>query len=165
MVQPPWTVISQWQPPPYNSQILISPKCSFAIYLRPVVQSIVSLMSSLRGQLVKCFRLYNKIHWYFLLKKWERLLHCKSFSHFFNKKYWHISDISVWKFNETLTNDVVSFEQLGPDLSIKVTSQQHQLICCPIGGCCTEVELYSNMAWFEITHSLQSARYSPKTLQ
>ena len=31
---------------------------------------------------------------------------------FFNKKYWHILDISVWNFNETLTNDVFSFEQL-----------------------------------------------------
>ena len=36
-------------------------------HLGPVVQSIVSLMSS----------------------------HCKSFSHFFNKKYWIISDIKV----------------------------------------------------------------------
>ena len=49
-----------------------------------------------------------------LLKNCEKLLHCKSFSHFFNKKYRHISSINVWKFNETLTNDVVSFEQPGP---------------------------------------------------
>ena len=47
-------------------------------------------------------------HWNFLLKKWE------SFSNFFNKKYWQISDIKVWNLNETLTNDVVSFEQPGP---------------------------------------------------
>ena len=33
-----------------------------------------------------------------------------------NKKYWQISDINVWNFNETLTNDVVSFEQPGPGL-------------------------------------------------
>ena len=33
---------------------------------------------------------------------------------FFNKKYWQILDISVWNFNETLTNDIVSFEQPGP---------------------------------------------------
>ena len=43
-------------------------------FLGPVVQSIVSLTSSLRGQLVKCFtlsvfRLYNQIRIYFLLKK------------------------------------------------------------------------------------------------
>ena len=36
--------------------------------------------------------------------------------HFFNKKYWHIWDIKVWNFNETITNDVVSFEQPDPDL-------------------------------------------------
>ena len=35
---------------------------------------------------------------------------------FFNKKYWEISDINVWNFNETLTYDVVSFEQLGPGI-------------------------------------------------
>ena len=33
---------------------------------------------------------------------------------FFNKKYWHIWEINLWKFNETLTNDIVSFEQPGP---------------------------------------------------
>ena len=44
-------------------------------------------------------------------------MHCKSLVQklltFFNKKYWHISDINVGNFNETLTNDVVSFEQPG----------------------------------------------------
>ena len=35
---------------------------------------------------------------------------------FFQQKYWHIWDINVWNFNETLTNDIVSFEQPGPDL-------------------------------------------------
>ena len=35
---------------------------------------------------------------------------------FFNKKYWHIIDINVWNLNETFTNDIVSFEQPGPDL-------------------------------------------------
>ena len=43
----------------------------------------------------------------------------KSFSHFLNKKYWRkkywrILDINVWNFNETLTNDIVSFEQPVP---------------------------------------------------
>ena len=41
----------------------------------------------------------------------------QKFSHFFNQKYWHISDINIWNFNETLTNNVVGFEQPGPDLS------------------------------------------------
>ena len=33
--------------------------------------------------------------------------------HFFNKKYWHIWEINIWNFNETLTNNVVNFEQPG----------------------------------------------------
>ena len=35
---------------------------------------------------------------------------------FFQQKYWCISDINIRNFNETLTNDVVSFEQPGPDV-------------------------------------------------
>ena len=85
------------------------------IHQGPVVQSIVSLTSSLSGQLVKCFMTLQPKTLIFCVEKWEKLLHCKSFSHFFNKKYWHILDINVWNFNETLTNDVVSFEQPGPD--------------------------------------------------
>ena len=45
----------------------------------PVVQNLVSLMSSLRPQLVKL------ILSYFLLIKCENPLHCKGFSHFINK--------------------------------------------------------------------------------
>ena len=80
-------------------------ECQTAKHQGPVVQSIISLTSSLRGQLLSVLQLYNQICWNFLLKKWE-----KSFSHFFNKKYWCNSDINIWNFNETLTNDVVSFE-------------------------------------------------------
>ena len=32
------------------------------------------------------------------------------------QKYWIISCNNVWNFNETLTNDVVSFKQPGPGL-------------------------------------------------
>ena len=34
---------------------------------------------------------------------------------FFQQKYWRILDISNRNFNETLTNDIVSFEQPGPE--------------------------------------------------
>ena len=37
---------------------------------------------------------------------------------FFNIKYWHISDTNIQNFKETLTNNVVSFEQLDPDLHL-----------------------------------------------
>ena len=38
---------------------------------------------------------------------------------FFQQKYWQISDINVLNFNDTLTNDVVSFEQPGPGQETK----------------------------------------------
>ena len=39
----------------------------------------------------------------------------KSYSHFFSKKFQHICVSLDVNFNELLTNDIVSFEQLGPD--------------------------------------------------
>ena len=41
-------------------------------------------------------------------------MHCKSYSHFCSKKFQHICVSLNVNFNESLTNDVVSFEQLGP---------------------------------------------------
>ena len=41
---------------------------------------------------------------------------CKSYSHLFSKKNQHICVSLDVNFNESLTNDVVSFAQLGPDL-------------------------------------------------
>ena len=45
------------------------------------------LMTSLVNVSLKFQTLISHICQYFLLKKCEKLLHCKSFSHFFNKKY------------------------------------------------------------------------------
>ena len=42
----------------------------------------------------------------------------KSYSHFFSKKFQHICVSLDVNFNESLTNDVVSFEQLGPGVQI-----------------------------------------------
>ena len=39
---------------------------------------------------------------------------CKCYSHFFSKKFQHIRASLDVNFNESLTNDDVSFEQLGP---------------------------------------------------
>ena len=46
----------------------------------------------------------------FLLKKCE----CKSYSHFFSKNIIVYAIFIDPSFNDTLTNDIVSFEQLGP---------------------------------------------------
>ena len=40
---------------------------------------------------------------------------CKSYSHFFSKNISIYAIFSNQSFNDTLTNDIVSFEQLGPD--------------------------------------------------
>ena len=42
-------------------------------------------------------------------------MHCKSYSHFFSKKFQHIWVSLNVNFKESLSNDIVSFEQLGPD--------------------------------------------------
>ena len=48
-----------------------------------VVQSAVSLTNSLRGQLIECFTTLERKTLIFFVEK-------MSFSHFFNKNYWHI---------------------------------------------------------------------------
>ena len=47
----------------------------------------------------------------FLLKKCE----CKSYSHFFSKNISVYAIFTDQSFNNMFTNDIVSFEQLGPD--------------------------------------------------
>ena len=42
-------------------------------------------------------------------------MHCKSYSHFFSKKFQHICVSLDVNFKESLTNDIVSFEQLSPE--------------------------------------------------
>ena len=51
-------------------------------------------------------------------------MQCKSYSHFFSKKFQHICVSLGVNFNESLTNDIVSFEQLGPDFRDKEWNEQ-----------------------------------------
>ena len=44
-----------------------------------------------------------------------RLFKCKSYSHFFSKTISIYAIFNVQSFNVALTNDIVSFKQLGPD--------------------------------------------------
>ena len=51
-------------------------------------------------------------------------MHCKSYSHFFSaKRFQHICVSLDVNFNQSLTNDIVSFEQLGPEVRAKQTLQ------------------------------------------
>ena len=47
-------------------------------------------------------------------KSESSILQCKSFSHFFNKKYWRFEILTFEILMKHLTNNVVSFEQPGP---------------------------------------------------
>ena len=65
-------------------------------------------------------------------------MQCKSYSHFFSKKFQHICVSFNVNFNESLTNDIVSFEQLGHGiwgssfrLLIGKFSQFSRVICLP----------------------------------
>ena len=77
--------------------------------LGPVVQSVVSLTGSLRviSLTVLADSIYNIL--IFFAEKMQKL------PHFFSKKFQHICVSLDVNFNESLTNDVVSFEQLGPE--------------------------------------------------
>ena len=56
----------------------------FPVDQGPVVKKLTTLLVN---GFVKVQMLISEIRQYFLLKRYEKLLHCKSFSHFSNKKY------------------------------------------------------------------------------
>ena len=74
--------------------------------LGPVVQSIISLTSSRVISLT--FSRFNTQYSEIFAEK------NVSYSHFFSKKFQHICVSLDVNFDESLTNNVVSFEQLGP---------------------------------------------------
>ena len=51
----------------------------------------------------------------FLLKNVSSFCKCKSYSHFFSKNISVYAIFNHQSFNNTLANNIVSFEQLGPD--------------------------------------------------
>ena len=91
----------------------IYPKGHLYIILGPVVQSIVSLMSSLR--LILCTVLADSVYNILIFFALQKLLT------FFQQKLQHICVSLDVNFNESLTNNVVSFEQLGPGPEIWTT--------------------------------------------
>ena len=50
----------------------------------------------------------------FLLKNVSSFCKCKSYSHFFSKNISIYVIFNDQSFNDTLTNNIISFEQLGP---------------------------------------------------
>ena len=85
----------------------------------PVVQSIVSLTTSLIRQLVKYIWTTLSNMLLFLLEKNVRIFYTAKDSHIFSTKNDSIVVI-IQNFNETLTNDVVNFEQPAPEFQIGI---------------------------------------------
>ena len=86
------------------------------ILLGPVVQSIVSLTSlSVVKMLTVLVSTISNSQVFLLKKIVSSFCKCKSYSHFFSKNISIYAIINDQSFNDMLTNDIVSFEQLGPD--------------------------------------------------
>ena len=58
----------------------------------------------------------------------EKKCDCKSYSHFFSQKIQHICVSLYVNFNESLTNGIVSFEQLGPVVCCAITTTKQIII-------------------------------------
>ena len=99
-------------------------------FLGPVVQSIVSLTSSLVVKILTVLvrKISNSQLFFFCWKKkMSSFCKCKSYSHFFSKNISIYDIFNGQSFNYTLTNDIVSFEQLGLEhyYTCKVGSKFH----------------------------------------
>ena len=71
--------------------------------IKPSGPGCSKLTTSLVNETLNFQMLISQISQYFLLKKCEKLLHCKSFSHFFNKKYQ-----CVWLQSHKTLNELTS---------------------------------------------------------
>ena len=81
----------------------------------PIVQSVISLTSSLRViSLTVLADLIHNILKIFCWKNVSSFCTAKATHIFFSKKFQHICVYIDVNFKESLTNNVVSFEQLGP---------------------------------------------------
>ena len=82
--------------------------------LGPVVQSIVSLTSLLMVKMLIFLVSTISNAQVFLLKKLEKLLQMQQLLTFFQQNFSIFAIFYDQSFNNSLTNDIVSFEQLGP---------------------------------------------------
>ena len=81
-------------------------------HLGPVVQSIVSLTSSLGVKILTVLKSTISSSQVFLLKE-----NVSKLLTFFSKNISKYAIFNGQSFNDSLTNDIVNFEQLGPKLS------------------------------------------------
>ena len=86
------------------------------IYQGPVVQSVVSLTSSLVVKMLTVLVSAISNSQVFCCKNVSSYCKCKSYSHFLSKNISVYAILNDQSFNDALTTDIVSFEQLGPEL-------------------------------------------------
>ena len=86
------------------------------VALGPAVQSVISLTSLLVVKMLIVLVSKYLIHSDFCWKNVSSFCKCKSYSHFFSKNISIYVIFNDQNFNNMLTNDVISFEQLGPDV-------------------------------------------------
>ena len=79
--------------------------------LGPVVQIIISLTSLLVVKMLTVLESTISSSQVLLLKTLSSFCKCKSYSHFFSKNITVYVIFNDESFNDTLTNDIISFEQ------------------------------------------------------
>ena len=85
--------------------------------LGPVVQSLISLTSLLVVKMLTVLvSIISNSQLVLLKKNVSSFCKCKSYSHFFSKNICIYAIFNDQRFNDTLTNGIVSFEQLGLDI-------------------------------------------------
>ena len=115
--------------PEYLGLIWYSIICSFNLQLTlitsnskrpegPVVQSLVSLTSSLVVKMLTgLVGTISNSQVFLLKKKWVAFANAKA-THIFSKNISVYAIFNDQSFNDTLTNDIISFEQLGPEFLV-----------------------------------------------
>ena len=82
--------------------------------LGPALQSIVSLTSSLVVKMLTVLvRTISNSQVFFAEKNVSSFCKCKSYSHFSSKNISLCAVFDDQRFNDTLTNDIISFEQIS----------------------------------------------------
>ena len=122
------------------------------INLGPVAQSVVSLTCSLR--VISWTVLAESIHnilIFFAEKMWVAFALQKLLTFLSAKKFQHICVSLDVNFNESLTNAVVSYEQLDPIFYLPTMDQTIFYLC---DSCLIHVythHLYSNLCWCSLS--------------
>ena len=102
----------------------------YHIYQGPDFQSIVNLTSSLVFKMLTVLVSEISNSQLFLLKNVSSFCKCKNYSHFFSKNISIYAISNDQSFNNMLTNDIVSFEQQGPEILGHLNSLQLHFTAC-----------------------------------